>query len=371
MLMLNPIEGSAAKSNPLDIERKRRVEPPAFVRSPSFETPYQLARRWAVGINEGQRGQALWVHGRPGSGKTTLLKQLHEWVALSLRIESTDVMKFFHEWRRSLEAKDHLSFVRKYRKEVDMLILENVDELQGKLRTQQEVLFTINAILDGGGSIAVSSAKHPLELKELLEPALYSRLFSGLLLDMPKPDRQFKERLWRQLMEDYGLAEYSLDVMMQERLLNIPVDSARKAKTLFINAIGRLSLKKALTLADVGELEAMHASHPVLPTQAHGRNPSEVIDKVARLCGVGRAAILGKVKRQDISLARRFVCLALSRYLGLTNCMIAHLLEKDPSTVSHALKTIEADLQTNRNIAEQWNWICTQLGMPIDTQLPS
>ena len=346
--------------NPRDTERKRRMQAPQLISSQAFSTCIQLTQRWAQSLATGARAQSLWVHGGSGSGKTALLKQLHEWVSLDLHLEATDVMRFFHEWRRSLEAKDHLSFVRKFRKETQVLLLENIDDLQGKTKTQQEVLFTVNAILDQGGSVAVSSTRHPLELKDTLEPALFSRLFSGLLLEMPKPDRAFKESLWRKLVEEYGLGDFSLDIALQERLLAVPVDTARKANTLFINAIGRLSLKRTLLVADILDLEGMHS--PVSSSMAPGRNPNETIDQVARLCGVQRAAILGKVRRSNICLARRFVCLALARFNGLTNSVIANLLEKDPSTVSHALKTLEEDLEADRTIAEQWNWICSQLG---------
>jgi chromosomal replication initiation ATPase DnaA len=350
------------KEDPHEIERRKRATPPPMVGSQAFDGVIQLARRWSVGINQGMRGQALWVHGASGSGKTHLLKQLHGWIDVRHRLVATDVMQFFHKWRQAIEAKDNLSFVRKYRKETDVFVLENIDELANKTRTQEEVFYTVNAILDRGGSIAVSSTRHPLELKEILEPQLFSRLFSGLLLEMPKPDSEFKENLWRRLIETYGLADYPLDVSLLERLVNIRVDTARKINTIFINAIGRFSLNKCLKVADILELEGFHAPGAVV---LGSRSPQEIIDTVAQLCGVQRASILGKVRRANIALARRFVCLALARFLGLTNASISVLVEKDPSTVSHALKSLEEDIHNVRVVAEQWNWICNQLGMPM------
>jgi chromosomal replication initiation ATPase DnaA len=350
------------REDPFEVERKKRQTSPFLVTSKAFEGTIQLAKRWSMGINQGLRSQALWVHGPSGCGKTHLLKQLHSWVDVKSRLHCTDVMKFFHEWRAALEAKDNLSFVRKYRKEIDVFVLENIDELANKHRTQEEVLYTVNAILDRGGSIAVSSSRHPLELKEILEPSLFSRLFSGLLLEMPKPDSEFKENLWRKYVSDYGLVDYPLDVALLERLINIRVDTARKVNTIFVNAIGRFSLNKGLRVSDIVELEGFHAPGAVV---SGSRSPQEIIDMVAQLCGVQRAAVLGKVRRANIALARRFICLALARFLGLTNATISVLVEKDPSTVSHALKSLEEDIQKVRVVAEQWNWICSQLGMPM------
>ena len=352
--------------DPRELERKQRITPPPFVNSKAFNANFQLCQRWVEGLNRGQKSQALWLYGESGSGKTTLLRQFHEWLDLSLNLKQLDIMKFFHEWRRSLEDKDHLSFVRRYRKETSVLILENIDDLQGKIKTQQEVLFTVSAILDKGGSIAISSQRHPLEIKELLEPALYSRLYSGLLLETPKPDRDFKEFLWRRLLSDYGLAEVPMDIKLLDRLLSIPVNTSRKANTLFINAIGRLSLKKELTHLDLAELENMHGPTVLnRPGGVSGLTPQEILDRVAQLCGINRAAVMGKNRRSDVSLARRFICLSLARFGGLTNSAISHMIEKDPSTISHALKTLEQDLKTDRVVAEQWNWIASQLGMPL------
>jgi chromosomal replication initiator protein len=350
------------REDPAEVERRKRQAAPFLISSRAFDGVIQLAKRWSMGINQGLKGQALWVHGPSGSGKTHLLKQLHTWVDVKHRLHTTDVMKFFHEWRRALEAKDNLSFVRKYRKEIDVFVLENIDELANKNRTQEEVLYTVNAILDRGGSIVVSSTRHPLELKEIIEPSLYSRLFSGLLLEMPKPDSEFKENLWRKYVNDYGLSEFPLDMALFERLINIRVDTARKVNTIFVNAIGRFSLNRSLRASDILELESLHSPGAVV---LGSRSPQEIIDTVAQLCGVQRAAVLGKVRRANIALARRFICLALARFLGLTNATISVLVEKDPSTVSHALKSLEEDIQNVRVIAEQWNWICTQLGMPM------
>lgn len=358
-----PIPQFFRAENPTEAEKKRRLPVPNFISSQAFESGYQLTKRWAQSVNVGAKGQALWIHGKPGSGKTTLIKQLHGWIDCSKRLIATDVMAFFHEWRRSMEAQDHLSFVRKYRKDADVLVLENLDELLGKSKTQIEVLYSINAILDRGGSIAVTSVKHPLELKEMLEPSLFSRIFSGLLLEMPEPDLGFKEKLWRKIVEDSSLAHFPIDISVFERLMRMKLDTARKAQSTFINASARISINRRLNMADVVDLEALHATPGMAVGQT--KTPQDIIDTVSRLCGVPAAAVMGKVRRANITLTRKFVCLALTRFLGLTNATIAVLLEKDPSTVSHAIRSLEDDLQCDRVIAEQWAWICSQMGMPL------
>ena len=341
---------------------QNRVPPPHFIKSPAFDMPLELMRRWAKDVNSNANSQSFWVYGESGSGKTYLTSQLNEMISRSKNLVKTDVIAFFHEWREALNQKDTFAFMKKYRKDTDVLVLENIEELRGKVGTQTEILFTINALFERGASLVVTSSLNPVELKESLEPQLYSRLLSGMTLEMPRPDRVFKENLWRHLLEQHGIGEEAVDFSVTERLVNLGVSSVRKVYTIFINAIARLSLQKMLSIEDVMQLENLYTKREGLTIGTH-QNPRELIDQVAKLCGVGPSAIQGKVRRSDVAVARRFVCLALSKFLGLTNSTISHYLDKDPSTVSYALKMAEKEIRENRHIAKQWNWICSQLGM--------
>jgi chromosomal replication initiator protein len=352
--------------DPRDIEGKRRSPAPHLISSPVFDMPVQMLKRWTESINSGARAQALWLHGKPGSGKTHLAKQLSRFLDLRKRLVVVDTMSFFHEWRRALESKEQPAFIRKYRKDVDLLVLENIDQLQGKSKTQEEVLYTIQDILERGGHVAVTSSVHPMTMQPMLLDSLFSRMLSGLAIEMPTPDRAFKEHFWRYLLDHHGLKEMPLDLMVQERLLNIPVDSVRSVNTLCINAISRISFRGRLTMGDIMEFESQ-----ISPRQSVGsevQKPLDMIEAIARICGVGLGALQGNVRRANITLARRFACLALQRFLGLTNASIADYIGKDPSTVSHALKLVEEELKTDRHVSSQWTYICAQLGRDPSTK---
>ncbi len=353
-------------------ELERRSTAPFYINSPAYQLAFELTKRWANNLfhPSAPSQSLLWVFGAAGSGKTYLLKQLNSWVPQNKRLHFVNVISFFQEWRQALDNNDTFQFIKKYRKDIDVLVLENLDDLVGKKKTQEEVLFTISALIERGAHIVVSSTHNPTSLKDQLEAQLYSRLLSGMTIEMPKPDRRFKEALLRRLLDENGLKDYELDLVVQEKLLSIPVSSARKANSLFINVISRLSLTRSFSLQDVIILEHT-IGEKAQSTSISNHQPKELIESVCRLCGVGPSALLGHSRRAEITLARRFVCLSLSKFLGLTNSTIAHYLEKDPSTISHALKTAEVEIESNRIIGKQWNWICSQLGLEIPTQTAS
>lgn len=340
-------------------EKARRIHAPQFIESPSFEVAHHMLKRWAQQLKFGN--QVIWVYGAPGSGKTTLLRQLNHLVPLEKRMECLDVMAFLHEWRKALDTNNTLAFIRKYRHETDVFVLENIEELRGKVQTQNELLFTLNALAERGASFAVSSSATPQTLKEDLDPQLYSRLLSGLVAELGQPDRAFKENLWRHMMLQHALSNVQVDLVVLEKLFNLNLTTAGKVNTVFINAIARLSVNHKLSLQDIYDFEGVHA--PIaMPVTSSGMNPRQLIDRVAKLCGLSTASVLGKSRRADVVVARKFVFLALSRMLGMTNTSIAHYAEKDPSTVCHALKSIQNELISQRHVAKQWNWICSELG---------
>ena len=239
------------------LEKAKRLDAPHLVESPQNAVSIQMVKQWSERVNQGQRGQCLWLYGEGGSGKTYLARQLHEWVSLGKKLVHIDIAAFFQEWRQALNNKDTFRFIQKYRRDIDVLILEDLDDLQGKPGTQKEILLTITALLEKGSSVVVTSSGSPVILRELLPDALFSRLFSGFCLELPKPDRVYKEKLWRSLLKQNGLEHWPLDIRITDRILSLDLPTPRKAQTYFINAIGRLSLTQKLEMSDLHELEAI------------------------------------------------------------------------------------------------------------------
>lgn len=354
---------SIVDKNPMQSVQKeveKRQAAPDLLMGNIFDQARLLIEQWSNTVNDRNSATCLWVHGHAGSGKTSHLRQLHQQIRMDKRLTHVDTLSFFTEWREALQTKTTPRFIKKYRTDTDLLILENIEELRGKHKTQEEVLFTISSIFDRGGAVAVSSSEHPQSLREALSPQLFSRLFSGMCVELPRPDRPFMEQLWRRLVEQFSVGSWPVDLRAAEKLYSIRVDSARVAHTLCINAIARLSLNQCLKLEDIHSLEAQHCMQK--SAISAGESPLTLLEQVAKACGVSASAIKGGVRRSDVAIARRFACLSLSRFLGLTNSAIAVYLEKDPSTICHALKTIEKELESDRHIAKQWNWICSQLG---------
>jgi len=343
-----------------------RSSSPHFIQSTSNELSYELAKRWAQQVSYAQEAQFLWVHGPTSSGKTHLLKQLNSWIDPSKNLVFVNVVAFLNEWRVALESKQVLSFVQKYRKETDVLVIEHLDELKGKLKTQEEFLYTVNALIERGASVAVSSVMRPTEIKKEIDENLFGRLFSGVSIHMNEsPCRDLKEKLLKTMLEDEGLSTDSIPFKVQENLLNLNFQSFGKAKTAYMNALIRLSVKSTLSMEDAQELEfkfAFKNSEQKLINSINGKTPRMILEEIAKLMCVSGSSILGASRRKEVSLARKFVCKFFSEHLGLSNSSIAFYIEKDPSTITYALKRFEKELKSDKHLLRQWNYMESQLG---------
>jgi len=357
-----PLVPARSQLGDLELERSRRQTAPTPVLSPPFELVYRMTEKWAERISTTSGAPNLWIFGASGSGKTYLAKQLHSWVSPTKRLRHTNVSDFFQEWRHALNSGDTMPFKRKYRRETDLLILENLEDLQGKLRTQDELLIVVSSIQDRGGSVVVTSDRNPLLFRETILPALHGRLFSGMVSEMPAADLDFAAKLWKKLACESGVGSM-ITPAVEEGVLRSAPPSPRRMTSYFMNILSRASLVGELQPEHIRQLDSQHLPRTPLVTSPR-LSPKEHIERVARLCGVSSSALLGTSKRSEIIVARRFVFLSLSRHLGLSNAFIANLLEKDPSTVSKAICKATTEIEKFGSIQRQWAWFCDQLGYP-------
>jgi len=342
----------------------KRQGAPTLISSPALNPLYELVKRWSKNLGKSWEPQILWLHGEGGVGKTHLLKQLNSWVAPDKKLLFVDVLKFLSEWRESLEKKRNFEFINKYRKQVDVLVIENIDLLRNKKGTQQELLFTLNHLAERGGAVALSSLESPNDLKEYINESLFSRFMSGLTLEFPAVDQNFKESLWQHMLDMYNLKDVAINTKLVHKLLDLPSKTVRQCKSLFTKTLGYISIEGTLDQRTIERLEfQVLGQRPEIHSRAM-LSPKSIIERVCSLCGVHSAAIQGNSRRGNISLARRFIYLSLSKHLGMSNSEISSITQKDPSTICHALRAIEKEIEEKRHILEQWNWICDKLKRP-------
>jgi chromosomal replication initiator protein len=167
---------------------------------------YAHAAAQAVADPDSQAFNPLFLYGQSGLGKTHLMQAIGH--AFHRRVPGANIVyvtseQFINGFIESIQLKRSLDFRNQYRN-VDLLLLDDVQFLIDKERTQQEVFHTFNALYDAGKKIVLSSDRPPKDLTTL-EDRLRSRFEWGVIADMQPPDLETRIAILRHKARLEGL----------------------------------------------------------------------------------------------------------------------------------------------------------------------
>ncbi|HET8579655.1 MAG TPA: chromosomal replication initiator protein DnaA [Nitrospiraceae bacterium] len=159
----------------------------------------------AVADKPAQAYNPLFIYGGVGLGKTHLLNAIGNHVAerTDLRIAYVTTEQFTNEVINSIRYDKMIDLRKRYRS-IDMLLIDDVQFLAGKERTQEEFFHTFNALFEAHKQIVLSSDRFPKEMPDM-EERLRSRMGWGLIADLQPPDVETRIAILRKKSEDEGI----------------------------------------------------------------------------------------------------------------------------------------------------------------------
>lgn len=163
------------------------------------------AASMAVAEHPGQTYNPLFIYGGVGLGKTHLLNAVGNHVAekTDLRIAYVTTEQFTNEVINSIRYDKMMDLRKRYR-HIDMLMIDDVQFLVGKERTQEEFFHTFNTLYEGHKQIVLSSDRFPKDIPDI-EERLRSRFEWGLIADLQPPDVETRIAILRKKSEDEGI----------------------------------------------------------------------------------------------------------------------------------------------------------------------
>ncbi|HYC53413.1 MAG TPA: chromosomal replication initiator protein DnaA [Candidatus Binatia bacterium] len=292
---------------------------------------YLGARQLAEG-SAGDSGNPLFLYGGVGLGKTHLLMA----IATSLRSAGKRVLYYQGEdfTRRMVEALQGgrmESFHREFRG-AEALLIDDVQFLSGKKRTQQELYHVFNLLHQAGKPIALASDRPPDEL-ENLERGLHSRFAGGLLADLGPLDRDLRLRILKGKLGESGI---NLDDHILERLAVQLQGSVREVEGL-VSRLRAASNHQAMPLDD-GVVETM-----ITPYLAR-RGPIDldvVIDTVAWVHGLSRDELLSRDRSRRVAWPRHIAAYMCRKLTAASLPEIGHALGgRNHTSILRAVRSV-------------------------------
>jgi chromosomal replication initiator protein len=198
----------------------------------------------AVAELPAQAYNPLFLVGPPGVGKTHLLHGIGNYVRAyggGLTVRYTTVERFTNEFVASIQARDVDAFKQRYRNN-DVLLIDDVQFLESKVKTEEEFFHTFNALLETGSQLVLTSDRPPRDMAAL-QDRLRQRFESGLLVEIQAPDDATRLAVLRKRAHHDGivLAQDGVLELIAERV----TDTIRGLEAALIRVVAYASLTGA------------------------------------------------------------------------------------------------------------------------------
>ena len=135
----------------------------------------------------------LYIYGGVGMGKTHLLNSIGLELKKSNKVMFISAERFMYQFVKSIKSNDMVKF-KEYFRNTDILLIDDIQFMNGKEAMQEEFFHTFNALLDKGSQIIVSADRSPNKLSRIQE-RIKSRFSGGLVVDIQKPDYELRKKI--------------------------------------------------------------------------------------------------------------------------------------------------------------------------------
>ena len=142
----------------------------------------------------------LYIYGGVGMGKTHLLNAIGIELRKSNKVMFISAERFMYQFVKSIKSNDMVKF-KEYFRNTDILLIDDIQFMNGKEAMQEEFFHTFNALLDKGSQIIVSADRAPNKLSRIQE-RIKSRFSGGLVVDIQKPDCELRKKIVKHKTEE-------------------------------------------------------------------------------------------------------------------------------------------------------------------------
>ncbi|MEU4741336.1 chromosomal replication initiator protein DnaA [Actinosynnema sp. NPDC023658] len=291
----------------------------------------------------------LFIWGESGLGKTHLLHAVGHYAQRlfpGMRVRYVSTEEFTNDFINSLRDDRKVAFQRRYR-DIDVLLVDDIQFLEGKEGTQEEFFHTFNTLHNSNKQIVVSSDRPPKRL-ETLEDRLRTRFEWGLITDIQPPELETRIAILRKKAAQDRLAAPAevLEFIAARIERNI-----RELEGALIRVTAFASLNRQpvdVQLAEIVLRDLIPDSHaPEITAPTIMAVTAEFFSvSIDDLCGPGKTKVLAQARQISMYLCRELTDLSLPK-IGQT------FGGRDHTTVMHADKKIRKEMAERRRVYEQ------------------
>ena len=336
------------------IDPNKRFE--NFITGPSNKLAYEASIKVSENISN---YNPLYVYGGVGMGKTHLLNSIGLELRKNNKVMFISAERFMYQFVKSIKANDMVKF-KEYFRNTDVLLVDDIQFMNGKEAMQEEFFHTFNALLDKGSQIIVSADRSPNRLSRIQE-RIKSRFSGGLVIDIQKPDYELRTKIVQKKINELNNLypdQIKISKDIQDFISNEITASVRE----LVGAVNRIVSFSRI----YNKIPSLAETKVVLKDLLNLAENKVTIDLIqTTVCK------FFKISKNEMLSSRRSRYLVRPRQTAiyLTKILTSKSLpeigrefsNRDHTTIIHSVKTIEKLKEKNPEMVENINKLKNQI----------
>ena len=327
-----------------------------FITGTSNKLAYEASQKVSENISH---YNPLYTYGGVGMGKTHVLNSIGLTLKEKNKVMFISAERFMYQFVKSIKSNEMVKF-KEYFRNTDILLIDDIQFMNGKEAMQEEFFHTFNALLDKGSQVIISADRAPNKLSRIQE-RIKSRFSGGLVVDIQKPDFELRRMIVKKKTEELNIF-YSNQINISEEIQQFISAEITTSIRELVGAINRLVSFSRI----YNKVPNLSETKVVLKDLLNIRENKVTIDLIqTTVCK------FFKISKNEMLSARRSRYLVRPRQTAiyLTKILTSKSLpeigrefsNRDHTTIIHSVKTIEKlkenDLEMTNNINNLKNQI--------------
>jgi chromosomal replication initiator protein len=305
-----------------------------FIIGPFNEMAYAAAM--AVVENPGKSYNPLFIYGGVGLGKTHLVQAIGNKIKENnpdKNIKYVPAEKLISTIVNAIR-NHNIEDLKRNLRDLDVLIVDDIQFIAGKDKTQEEFFHTFNSLYQKNKQIILSSDRHPNNIPAVTE-RLKSRFEGGMIADINIPDFETRTAILKQKMEEKGVA-------FDKEVLDFVANNIQKNVRELESAINRLIIFKKSNSRSPSIEDAKKLLKTIIVSPNKVTNPKKIIDAITDFYDIPNGNMFYSSRKKEFSKPRQIAMYLLKKELKLSYSEIGRKFGgKDHTTVIHACQLIE------------------------------